>query len=177
MSFNFNSNNTTRDNKALTKNDKISYEPVTEILKNTLSAEFPIVPNNKDILQLLMHNYFNKPDFTTDEALVTDYNNCMDLLSLNTILEDKFDTFFVFVCVKDVDPLFYKHIPVMVKNKQGLKKKIYKLVQLPYGSFATLNKNKVSVQQGVFILRFDNKDKALQKNLLYINIISKVPDI
>ena len=190
MSFNFNSNNTSGGNKNLSKHESLTYKPLTDVLNKTLYPDFPIVPNNKDILQLLILNYFDNKNVNIetlikkDKILVTDYNTCMDILSVNeTVKDDLFDIFFVFTCNKDIDPLIIKHIPIMVSNKQKqafneLKNNNkYKLIQLPYNSFSTINKNGKIVPYGVFILRFNSKDNTLSKNSLYINIINKVPDI
>ncbi|OBA27257.1 hypothetical protein HANVADRAFT_68919 [Hanseniaspora valbyensis NRRL Y-1626] len=190
MSFNFNSNNTSGGNKNLSIHESLAYKPLTVVLNKTLYPDFPIVPYNKDILQLLTLNYFDNKNINIEtlinkeKILVTDYNICMNILSLNeTVKDDLFDIFFVFTCNKDIDPLLIKHIPIMVSNKQKqsyseLKNdNKYKLIQLPYNSFSTINKNGKIAPYGVFILRFTSKDNTLSKNSLYINIINKVPDI
>lgn len=184
MALNFNSNNAPGGNKNLSKHEKLVYEPVKESLDALLYPPFPIAPNSKGILELLMLNYFrgeNEKDGerkTEKKALVADYNRCMDILSFGIEPSKDFDTFFVFTCNKDIDPLLFRHIPKMVLNKQQQdKQNTYKLIQLPYNSFSTINKSFIHAPVGVFVLQFNSKDSSLKKNSLYINIISKVPDI
>lgn len=182
MALNFNSNNAPGGNKKLSQHEKLVYEPVRATVDELLYPPFPIAPDSKGILELLMLNYFSgekeESTWSKKKTIVADYNSCMDILSDGRESSKDFDTFFVFACNKDIDPLLFSHIPNMVANKQKQDKhSTYKLIQLPYNSFSTINRSFIHAPLGVFVLQFNSKDSNLKTNSLYINIISKVPDI
>lgn len=185
MSFNFNSNNKTGDLNTLTKHQQLSYKPLENEIKNTFYPDFPKVATPKDIIELLSLNIFEATkleQLLNKKSIITDYNTILDILQSDNLSFDKtkeFDTFFLFVCNKDIDEVLYKEIPYLIKEKKSKDtSNNYKLIQLPKGSYFTLNKDKLNIQHGIFLLKYNSKDKqTVNKNALYMNITKNVSDI
>lgn len=185
MSFNFNSNNKAGDLQNLTKLQQLNYTPLENEIKSTFYPDFPKVPNPKDIIQLLLLNIFDSnklEEMIKKETLVTDYNQIMEVIQSENKSFDvtnQFDNFFLFVCNKDIDELLFKEIPYLVKHKKAIDdKNTYKLVQLPKGSYFSINAKKKVIPHGIFLIKYSSKDKqTINKNALYMNITKNISDI
>lgn len=174
MSFNFNSNNKTGDANKLTTLQRLAYKPIENELKNSLYPDFPSVSNPKDIIQLLLMHVFEPTktkELIRDKALTLDYNEIMRFLQADKPEDNKFDTFFIFVCNKDIDRNLYKDIPYLVREKSEHN---CKLIGLPKNSYFSINAKQKVLLHGIFMLKFNSKDKQVSKNAVYVNITKNV---
>ncbi|SGZ40212.1 uncharacterized protein HGUI_02412 [Hanseniaspora guilliermondii] len=175
MSFNYNSNNKAGDASKLTSLQQLSYKPIDKELKNTLYPDFPAVNNAKDIIQLLLMHVFEPKkteDLCREKSLVLEYNEIMDFLQADDIIDhDGFDTFFIFVCCKDIDENLFKDVPYLVRKKPQHN---YRLIGLPKNSYFSINAKQKVLLHGVFMLKYNSKDKKINKNAVYLNIRKNV---
>ena len=167
MSFNFNNNNKPGDLNTLTKHQQLSYKPLENEIKNTFYPDFPKILAPKDIIELLSLNIFEPTklkELLNKQSIIIDYNTILNILQSDNLSFDKtkeFDTFFLFVCNKDIDELLFKEIPYLIREKKVEDtSNIYKLIQLPKGSFFTLNTDKVNIHMEFF---FSNTTLKINK--------------
>lgn len=174
MTFNFNSNNKAGDLNTLTTLQQLAYKPIENELKISLYPDFPAVSNARDIIQLLLMHVFEPTktkELIREMALTLDYNEILDFLQADKHKDNKFDTFFIFVCNKDIDQNLYKNIPYLVREKS---KHNCKLIGLPKNSYFSINAKRKVLLHGIFMLRYNSKDKQVGKNAVYVNITKNV---
>ncbi|CAI8504345.1 unnamed protein product [Hanseniaspora opuntiae] len=152
MSFNFNSNNKAGDAIKLTTLQQLAYKPIENELKNSLYPDFPSVSNPKDIIQLLLMHVFEPTktkELIRDKALTLDYNEIMRFLQADKPEDNKFDTL-----------LYIRHN--------------CKLIGLPKNSYFSINAKQKVLLHGIFMLKYNSKDKQVSKNAVYVNITKNV---